>query len=96
MTFPEAVAAVFPQTVMQTCIVHLTRNSLAFVSWKDRKAILPALKAIYRAETADMALVRLDEFEAEWGNRYRRSARLGAGPGSRSFRSSRSRPASAR
>ena len=50
---------------------HLIRNSLAFVSWKDRKAILPAIKAIYRAETADMALVRLEEFETEWGKRYR-------------------------
>jgi hypothetical protein len=68
--FPEAITSVFPQTVVQTCIVHLIRNSLAFVSWKDRKAILPAIKAIYRAESADMALVRLEEFEAEWGKRY--------------------------
>jgi transposase-like protein len=68
--FPEAITTVFPQTLVQTCIVHLIRNSLAFVSWKDRKAILPAIKAIYRAETADMALVRLEEFEAEWGKRY--------------------------
>src|SRR6201982_2875736 len=68
--FPEAITSVFPQTVVQTCIVHLIRNSLAFVSWKDRKAILPAIKAIYRAENADMALVRLEEFEAEWGKRY--------------------------
>jgi putative transposase len=68
--FPEAINAVFPQTVVQTCIVHLIRNSLAFVSWKDRKAILPSIKAIYRAENADMALVRLEEFEAEWGKRY--------------------------
>ena len=62
--FPEAITSVFPQTIVQTCIVHLIRNSLAFVSWKDRKAILPAIKAIYRAENADMALVRLKEFEA--------------------------------
>ena len=68
--FPEAIASVYPQTVVQTCIVHLIRNSLAFVSWKDRKAILPAIKAIYRAENADMALVRLEEFEDEWGKRY--------------------------
>jgi putative transposase len=87
---------VFPQTVVQTCIVHLIRNSLAFVSWKDRRAILPAIKAIYRAENADMAMVRLEEFEAEWGKRYPGSARLGAGPGSTSFRSSRLPPASAR
>src|SRR5215208_7079923 len=63
-------ASVYPQTVVQTCIVHLIRNSLAFVAWKDRKAILPAIKAIYRAENADMALVRLEEFEDEWGKRY--------------------------
>jgi putative transposase len=68
--FPEAITSVFPQTLVQTCIVHLIRNSLAFVSWKDRKAILPAIKAIYRAENADMAMVRLEEFEAEWGKRY--------------------------
>lgn len=68
--FPDAIASVYPQTLVQTCIVHLIRNSLAFVAWKDRKAILPAIKAIYRAENADMALVRLEEFEAEWGKRY--------------------------
>jgi len=68
--FPEAITSVYPQTLVQTCIVHLIRNSLAFVSWKDRKAILPAIKAIYRAENADMAQVRLAEFEAEWGKRY--------------------------
>jgi putative transposase len=68
--FPEAITSVYPQTIVQTCIVHLIRNSLAFVSWKDRKAILPAIKAIYRAESADMALLRLEEFEAEWGKRY--------------------------
>jgi putative transposase len=68
--FPEAITSVFPETVVQTCIVHLIRNSLAFVSWKDRKPILPAIKAIYRAESAELALVRLGEFEAEWGKRY--------------------------
>ena len=68
--FPEAITTVFPQTIVQTCIVHLIRNSLAFVSWKDRKAIMPSLKAIYRAEAADIALTRLEEFEAEWGKRY--------------------------
>jgi putative transposase len=68
--FPEAITTVFPQTLVQTCIVHLIRNSLAFVSWKDRKAIMPSLKAIYRAEAADIALTRLEEFEAEWGKRY--------------------------
>lgn len=50
--------------------MHLIRNSLAFVSWKDRKAILPSIKTIYRAESADAAALRLAEFEAEWGKRY--------------------------
>ncbi len=76
--FPEAITTVYPQTLVQTpvqaggrlCIVHLIRNSLAFVTWKDRKAIMPWIKAIYQAENADQALVRLDEFEAEWGKRY--------------------------
>ena len=68
--FPEAINSVYPQTLVQTCIVHLIRNSLAFVSWKDRKAILPSIKAIYRAESADAAALRLAEFEAEWGKRY--------------------------
>jgi transposase-like protein len=61
---------VFARTTVQTCIVHLIRNSLAFVSWKDRKTIMPDIKAIYRAETAEAAAARLDEFEAKWGERY--------------------------
>src|SRR3974390_625275 len=68
--FPEAITSVYPETIVQTCIVHLIRNSLAFVTWKDRKAILPSIQAIYRAESADMALVRLEEFEAAWGKSY--------------------------
>src|SRR5246500_3173142 len=68
--FPEAIGAGFAQTVGQTCIIHLIRNSLAFVSWKDRKIIMPDLKAIYRAETAAAALAQLDAFEAKWGKRY--------------------------
>jgi putative transposase len=68
--FPEAIGAVFPKTTVQTCIVHLIRNSLAFVSWKDRRAVMPDIKAIYRAETAEQAAVELDAFEAKWGTRY--------------------------
>lgn len=68
--FPEAITTVFPQAMVQTCVVHLIRNSLSFVSWKDRKTILPSIKAIYCAENADTALQRLEEFEAEWGKRY--------------------------
>jgi putative transposase len=47
--FPEAIRAVFPEAVVQTCIVHLLRHSLDFVSWKDRKPVAAALKDIYRA-----------------------------------------------
>jgi len=68
--FPEAIGAAFPETIVQTCIIHLIRNSLAFVSWKDRKLITPDLKAIYRAESADAALDRLAEFEDKWDARY--------------------------
>ena len=68
--FPEAIRAAFPEAVVQTCIVHLVRHSLSFVTWKDRKAVMPALRAIYRAENEAAAQVRLAEFEATWGGRY--------------------------
>ena len=69
--FPEAIEAVFPQTVVQTCIVHLIRHSLELLSWKDRKAIVPALKTIYQASDADAAGQALEQFEAGgWGQRY--------------------------
>ena len=68
--FADAIATVFPQAAVQTCIVHLIRNSLAFVSWKDRKKVMPDLRAIYRAETAEAAAARLEAFEAGWGERY--------------------------
>ena len=68
--FPEAIGAAFPETIVQTCIIHLIRNSLAFVSWKDRKQIMPDLKAIYRAQSAEAALDRLAEFEDKWDARY--------------------------
>jgi transposase-like protein len=66
--FSEAINAVFPQTVVQTCIVHLIRHSLEFVSWKDRKAVVPALRAIYRAKDAEAGMKALEAFEAgDWG-----------------------------
>jgi putative transposase len=69
--FPEAITAVFPETVVQTCIVHLLRNSMDFVSWKDRKGLATALKDIYRATDADAAEKALTAFEAgPCGQRY--------------------------
>jgi putative transposase len=64
--FPEAIGAVYPQTMVQTCIVHLIRNSLAFVSWKDRKSVIQDLKHVYRAATAEHGLEWLDGFEKRW------------------------------
>lgn len=69
--FPDAITAVFPETTVQTCIVHLIRHSMSFASWKDRKGLVPALRAIYRATDADAGLAALDAFEAgEWGGKY--------------------------
>jgi putative transposase len=69
--FPEAITATFPQTTVQTCIVHLIRHSMSFVSWKDRKALAKALKAIYRAKDASAGQAALDAFEdSEWGEKY--------------------------
>jgi transposase-like protein len=69
--FPDAITAVFPEAIVQTCIVHLLRNSMDFVSWKHRKPLAGALKGIYRAVDAKAAEEALTAFEAsEWGQRY--------------------------
>jgi putative transposase len=69
--FPEAITAVFPQAQVQTCIVHLIRHSLAFVSYKDRKAVAAALKTIYRAKDAEAGLAALEAFaEGPWNRKY--------------------------
>jgi putative transposase len=69
--FPEAIAAVFPQATVQTCIVHLLRQGLAFVSYKDRKAVAAALKGVYRAADAAAAEAALAAFEdGPWGRKY--------------------------
>lgn len=69
--FPEALEAVFPATTLQTCIVHLIRNSLDYASWKDRKALAAAIKPLYTAPTAEAAEAALDAFEAgDWGQRF--------------------------
>ena len=68
---PEALAAVFPRTTLQTCVVHLIRNSLEFAGWKDRKPLAQALRPIYTAINAEAAQAELDAFEAgDWGQRY--------------------------
>jgi putative transposase len=68
---PEALGAVFPATTLQTCIVHLIRNSLDYASWKDRKPLAAAIKPIYTAANAEAAQGELDAFEqGTWGQRF--------------------------
>lgn len=67
---PGAVEAVFPQTVFQTCVVHMIRSSTRFVSWKDRKAVCADLRNIYTASSREAADQALGEFEAKWHKQY--------------------------
>jgi transposase-like protein len=67
----EALAVVFPATTLQTCIVHLIRNSLDYAGWKDRKALAAAIRPTYTAATAEAAAAELDAFEAGiWGQKF--------------------------
>lgn len=69
--FPEAIAAAYPETIVQTCIVHLLRHSMEFASWKDRKPVAAALKTIYDAIDDKAAEAALTAFEAgPWGRKY--------------------------
>ncbi len=68
--FPEAIESVFPATQVQVCIVHMVRNSMQYVSWKDRKKLVPDLKNIYQAVTEEQALDALTALEQKWDSRY--------------------------
>lgn len=69
--FPEAITTVFPQTQIHHCVVHLVRQSLTLASWKERKAMAGALRAIYQAPTETAATAALDTFAAgPWGTKY--------------------------
>jgi putative transposase len=67
---PDAVAAVFSETIFQTCIVHMVRSSTRFVSWKERKAVCTDLRRVYTAETRTAAGDALEEFERRWSRAY--------------------------
>lgn len=68
---PEALSAVFPATTLQTCIVHLIRNSLDYASWKERRTLAAAIRPIYTAATAEAAEAELDAFEhGPWGQKF--------------------------
>lgn len=69
--FPEAIEAVYPQAQVQTCIVHLIRNSLSLASWQDRKELAAALKPVYQAATEEAAAGALQEFaQSGWGKKF--------------------------
>jgi len=68
--FPDAIEAVFPETVVQLCIVHMVRNSLKFVSWKDRKEVAADLKTVYQSSTEEEAKMNLDGFTEKWDGKY--------------------------
>jgi putative transposase len=68
--FPEAIETVFPRAEVQLCIVHQVRGSLNYVSWKQRKAVAADLQPIYRANTVEEAVERLEEFAAKWDGTY--------------------------
>ena len=68
--FPDAINTVYPDTQIQLCIVHMVRNSLKFVPWKDYKAITSDLKRIYQSITEEDALMSLEQFEQRWDSKY--------------------------
>lgn len=68
--FPEAINTVFPQTQVQLCIVHMVRNSMKYVPWKDYKAVTGDLKRIYQSVTEEEALLELDNFCSCWDDKY--------------------------
>ena len=68
--FPDAINTVYPDTHMQLCIVHMVRNSLKYVSWKDYKEVTSGLKRIYQSRTEDEALLELDRFSDTWDSHY--------------------------
>jgi putative transposase len=68
--FPDAIATVYPRTQVQLCIVHMIRNSLKYVSWKQRKQMADDLKTIYQAATKELAASNLDAFAKQWDDTY--------------------------
>ena len=68
--FPEAINAAFPETEIQLCIVHIVRNSLKYVPWKDYKAVTADLKQIYQSATEEEALQALEAFSKRWDDKY--------------------------
>jgi transposase-like protein len=68
--FPEAINSVFPKTIVQLCIVHMVRNSLKYVPWKDMKLVAADLKEIYNSSNAQTAEFALEKFKDKWNEKY--------------------------
>lgn len=68
--FPDAIASEYPKTEVQLCIVHMVRNSLKYVSWKERKVVARDLRSIYTAPTAEGAAFALEAFAEKWDRRF--------------------------
>ena len=67
---PQAIQTVFPSANIQTCIVHQIRNSMKYISSKDKKSFMKDLKEVYKAATEELALAQLDKLKETWGNSY--------------------------
>ncbi len=68
--FPDALTAIYPRTTVQLCIVHMVRNSLQYVNWKERKQLASDLRLVYQAHSEKEALTALDDFKVKWGMKY--------------------------
>lgn len=67
---PDAIRSIYPETVVQTCVVHVMRNAMRFVSWKDRKKVAASMRAIYTAPNVEAAELALAEFDRRFGEQY--------------------------
>jgi putative transposase len=74
--FPEAIETVYPEAQVQLCLVHLTRASLNYVNWKERKLVAADLKQIYRAATVEQAEAELESFAGKWDGKYPTISRM--------------------
>ncbi len=68
--FTQAIESIFPKTDVQLCIIHQLRNSLKYVSHKNKKLVINGLKKVYQAPNIDAAQIAMDEFEAQWNTKY--------------------------
>jgi putative transposase len=68
--FSEAIESIYPNTEVQSCVIHQIRNSLKYVASKDQKEFMKDLKLVYKAETKELAELNFDKLEEKWGEKY--------------------------